>query len=152
MVRLLIVFIFFCRVRMISLAAQKFISDIANDALQHCKMRGSGQSSRKSGKVCSSFLSMLGKHAYGIKPYMYTKAILKYNLWILSCIISKGGERKYDLLLWGHQRIYKAQYFVYKLFDGWRIKFQMGPKSIWWMRTLRYKVLYFRRGENLISK
>ena len=44
---------FHCRVRMISLAAQKFISDIANDALQHCKMRGSGQSSRKSGKVSS---------------------------------------------------------------------------------------------------
>lgn len=39
---------------MISLAAQKFISDIANDALQHCKMRGSGQSSRKSGKVSSA--------------------------------------------------------------------------------------------------
>ena len=45
-------FVFLGRVRMISLAAQKFVSDIANDALQHCKMRGSGQSSRKSGKVC----------------------------------------------------------------------------------------------------
>jgi len=38
--------------RVVSVAAQKFISDIAYDALQHCKMRGGGkeQKSKSSSK------------------------------------------------------------------------------------------------------
>ncbi|XP_015911033.1 transcription initiation factor TFIID subunit 10 [Parasteatoda tepidariorum] len=44
--------------RLIALAAEKFISDIANDALQHCKMRGAGQSSKKAAKDKRYVLSM----------------------------------------------------------------------------------------------
>ncbi|XP_039291165.1 transcription initiation factor TFIID subunit 10-like [Nilaparvata lugens] len=38
-------------VRLISLAAQKFICDIANDALQHCKVRSSNVTASKSAKT-----------------------------------------------------------------------------------------------------
>ncbi|XP_075235788.1 transcription initiation factor TFIID subunit 10-like [Lycorma delicatula] len=45
-------------VRLISLAAQKFISDIANDALQHCKVRSSNQTSKTKGKDRRYILTM----------------------------------------------------------------------------------------------
>ena len=38
--------------RLVSLATQKFISDILNDALKRCKLRGAGQTSKKGNKVC----------------------------------------------------------------------------------------------------
>lgn len=47
-------------VRIISVTAQKFISDIANDALQHCKTRSNSQSgSHGSNKVTHALISML---------------------------------------------------------------------------------------------
>lgn len=40
--------IIFRLIRLIALASQKFLSDIANDALQHCKMRTSSQVTQNS--------------------------------------------------------------------------------------------------------
>lgn len=55
---------FFYRIRLISIAAQKFISDVANDALQHCKTRTSnapsshGSKNQKSSKDRKYTLTM----------------------------------------------------------------------------------------------
>ncbi|GAA6106148.1 transcription initiation factor TFIID subunit 10 isoform X2 [Tachysurus ichikawai] len=67
-------------IRLISLAAQKFVSDIANDALQHCKMKGTASgSSRSKTKDKKYTLTMEdlspAMSEYGInvkKPYYFT--------------------------------------------------------------------------------
>uniref|UniRef100_A0A2K5MZ33 Transcription initiation factor TFIID subunit 10 n=1 Tax=Cercocebus atys TaxID=9531 RepID=A0A2K5MZ33_CERAT len=67
-------------IRLISLAAQKFISDIANDALQHCKMKGTASgSSRSKSKDRKYTLTMedltpaLSEYSINVKkPYYFT--------------------------------------------------------------------------------
>lgn len=67
-------------IRLISLAAQKFISDIANDALQHCKMKGTASgSSRNKTKDKKYTLTMedlspaLSEYGVNVKkPYYFT--------------------------------------------------------------------------------
>ncbi|UYV71791.1 hypothetical protein LAZ67_9000422 [Cordylochernes scorpioides] len=66
-------------VRLISLATQKFISDIANDALQHCKMRDSSQSKkgfslpRREWVLLNRFRTGHGRCAELMKLWGYTK-------------------------------------------------------------------------------
>lgn len=64
-------------VRLVSLAAQKFISDIANDALQHCKMKGGANKNK--GKDKKLVLTMddltpaLAEYGVNVKkPVYYT--------------------------------------------------------------------------------
>ncbi|XP_063987982.1 transcription initiation factor TFIID subunit 10-like [Diachasmimorpha longicaudata] len=45
-------------VRLVSLAAQKFISEVANDALQHCKTRGANPSTKSKNKDRKYTLTM----------------------------------------------------------------------------------------------
>lgn len=68
---------FFPRIRLISLAAQKFISDVANDALQHCKTRSSHQASKQKGKDRRFTLTMedlapaLAEYGISVKKPQY---------------------------------------------------------------------------------
>ncbi|CAM9935380.1 transcription initiation factor TFIID subunit 10 isoform X2 [Petromyzon marinus] len=65
-------------IRLISLAAQKFISDIANDALQHCRMKGTtSTTSRSKSKEKKCTLTMddlipaLGDYNINVKKPCY---------------------------------------------------------------------------------
>lgn len=67
-------------IRLISLASQKFVSDIANDALQYCKMKGTASgSSRSKTKDKKYTLTMedlqpaLSEYGVNVKkPYYFT--------------------------------------------------------------------------------
>ncbi|XP_032075874.1 transcription initiation factor TFIID subunit 10 [Thamnophis elegans] len=67
-------------IRLVSLAAQKFISDVANDALQHCKMKGTAScSSRNKSKDKKHTLTMedlapaLAEYGINVKkPHYFT--------------------------------------------------------------------------------
>lgn len=58
-------------IRLISLAAQKFISDIANDALQHCKMKGTDSGSSRSKSK---------DHKYALTMEDLTPALSEYGI------------------------------------------------------------------------
>ncbi|XP_011409627.1 PREDICTED: transcription initiation factor TFIID subunit 10-like [Amphimedon queenslandica] len=64
-------------IRLVSLAAQKFLSDIINDSLQHCKMRGAPQGSRKGTKDKRYVLTMedlspaLAEYGINVRKPMY---------------------------------------------------------------------------------
>ncbi|KYQ93859.1 hypothetical protein DLAC_05259 [Tieghemostelium lacteum] len=73
--------------RLIALATQKFISDIANDSLQYCKIRLQGSSREKTRKDKALVLTMddlsLALKEYGInirKPDYYAENIPQTNL------------------------------------------------------------------------
>lgn len=79
------------RIRLVSLAAQKFISDIANDALQHCKMKGTASGSSRNKTKVGVFLMVL-KHNIG-----YTSQWMNTLTVYMSC--TELFMHKYDCIV-----------------------------------------------------
>lgn len=109
------------RIRLVSLAAQKFVSDVANDALQHCKIRGASQTSKTSkGKDRRYTLTMedltpaLAEYGITVKKphYFVWKKNSKKLLWYLNCfILCLGNLCKRSLKHECHHKIVKFSFF-----------------------------------------
>lgn len=78
-------------VRLIALAAQKFLSDIANDALQHCKMRTSSQlnqtSKNQKGPKEKKYVMTMEDLAPALQEYGITAKKPHYFAWYVFAVV-----------------------------------------------------------------
>ena len=93
-------------VRLVSLAAQKFISDVANDALQHCKMRVSSQAVKKQARdkqqltlTMEDLTPALAEYGINVtKPQYYVWTLPQLMFHLASMSVETESEMLYS---WG---------------------------------------------------
>jgi len=69
-------------VRLVSVAAQKFISDVANDALQHCKMRMSSQAAKKQARDKQQLTLTMEDLTPALAEYGINVTKPQYYVWV----------------------------------------------------------------------